>query len=330
MTIDLSGYASDLEDSTQKLNELGAILDNSDDLLESALNDLNETESNQDGINQALRDKYNILLESLSKFHSDSESLSSNFHQAMERFDTSIEAGKSKLSDNFDNATALISNTQALLSAQESEYTTSFNEIIAIIEQFRDETNVSIENTLSAISLLSDGVNVIHSTATEANDDLINLMNKISSNFDAFVQDFLDSLRTSSGSAYDTAIAALTDKQTSLIEEPLLNLSTQLKDGLNNFDESCTSAGEEMIDNFATFVSDSVSGLNDDIQQQLRDSFQEALENTLDALLVELGTTMVTMAAGSSVSAVMAPIFPAMKTVGEVLETINDGLDIVC
>ena len=327
MSVDLSGYGANLEESEKKLIELGSILDRTDEVLQKASSDLRATETRQESANQAFQENANSLLESLSEFGSNSQARLDDINRVMEGFQSAIESNGSKVTTTIELAAGLINNTQQELSNQEETFTTALSDLSDIISQFLGDANLSIESTNSEITLFTEGASQLSTKVTESGDALSGLSDRISSLFDELTNNFLDTLKSSTDSIYVTALTTLAEAQSASIEETLAGVSSQLEDLLENFSESCTSVGEELMDNVSTILDDCTSDISDNIEQKLTDAFEDAIENMLQAVLEELGTTVVTMTAGSSISGVMMPLVPALKTVGTALEALNNTLD---
>jgi len=245
----------------------------------------------------------------------------------MEGFQSAIESNGSKVTTTIELAAGLINNTQQELASQEETFTTALSDLSDIISQFLGDANLSIESTNSEITLFTEGASQLSTKVTESGDALSGLSDRISSLFDELTNNFLDTLKSSTDSIYVTALTTLAEAQSASIEETLAGVSSQLEDLLENFSESCTSVGEELMDNVSTILDDCTSDISDNIEQKLTDAFEDAIENMLQAVLEELGTTVVTMTAGSSISGVMMPLVPALKTVGTALEALNNTLD---
>jgi len=327
MSVDLSGYGANLEESEKKLIELGSILDRTDDVLQKASSDLRATETRQESANQAFQETANSLLESLSEFGSNSEGRLDDINRVMEGLQSAIESNGSKVTTTIELASSLINNTQQELSNQEETFTTALSDLSDIISQFLGDANLSIESTNSEIALFTEGASQLSAKVTESGDNLSGISDRISSLFDELTNNFLDTLKNSTDSIYVTALTTLAEAQSASIEETLASVSSQLEDLLENFSESCTSVGEELMDNVSTILEDCTSDISDNIEQKLTDAFEDAIENMLQAVLEELGTTVVTMTAGSSISGVMMPLVPALKAVGTALEALNNTLD---
>ena len=327
MSVDLSGYGANLEESEKKLIELGSILDRTDDVLQKASSDLRATETRQESANQAFQETANSLLESLSEFGSNSEGRLDDINRVMEGLQSAIESNGSKVTTTIELASSLINNTQQELSNQEETFTTALSDLSDIISQFLGDANLSIESTNSEIALFTEGASRLSAKVTESGDNLSGISDRISSLFDELTNNFLDTLKSSTDSIYVTALTTLAEAQSASIEETLASVSSQLEDLLENFSESCTSVGEELMDNVSTILEDCTSDISDNIEQKLTDAFEDAIENMLQAVLEELGTTVVTMTAGSSISGVMMPLVPALKAVGTALEALNNTLD---
>lgn len=327
MSVDLSGYGANLEESEKKLIELGSILDRTDEVLQKASSDLRATETRQESANQAFQETANSLLESLSEFGSNSEGRLDDINRVMEGLQSAIESNGSKVTTTIELASSLINNTQQELSNQEETFTTALSDLSDIISQFLGDANLSIESTNSEIALFTEGASQLSAKVTESGDILSGVSDRISSLFDELTNNFLDTLKNSTDSIYVTALTTLAEAQSASIEETLASVSSQLEDLLENFSESCTSVGEELMDNVSTILEDCTSDISDNIEQKLTDAFEDAIENMLQAVLEELGTTVVTMTAGSSISGVMMPLVPALKAVGTALEALNDTLD---
>jgi len=327
MSVDLSGYGANLEESEKKLIELGSILDQTDEVLQKASSDLRATETRQESANQAFQENANSLLESLSEFGSNSQARLDDINRVMEGFQSAIESNGSKVTTTIELAAGLINNTQQELANQEETFTTALSDLSDIISQFLGDANLSIESTNSEITLFTEGASQLSTKVTESGDALSGLSDRISSLFDELTNNFLDTLKSSTDSIYVTALTTLAEAQSASIEETLAGVSSQLEDLLENFSESCTSVGEELMDNVSTILDDCTSDISDNIEQKLTDAFEDAIENMLQAVLEELGTTVVTMTAGSSISGVMMPLVPALKTVGTALEALNNTLD---
>ena len=327
MSVDLSGYGANLEESEKKLIELGSILDRTDDVLQKASSDLRATETRQESANQAFQETANSLLESLSEFGSNSEGRLDDINRVMEGLQSAIESNGSKVTTTIELASSLINNTQQELSNQEETFTTALSDLSDIISQFLGDANLSIESTNSEIALFTEGASRLSAKVTESGDNLSGISDRISSLFDELTNNFLDTLKNSTDSIYVTALTTLAEAQSASIEETLASVSSQLEDLLENFSESCTSVGEELMDNVSTILEDCTSDISDNIEQKLTDAFEDAIENMLQAVLEELGTTVVTMTAGSSISGVMMPLVPALKAVGTALEALNNTLD---
>ena len=328
MSVDLSGYGTNLEESEKKLIELGSILDRTDEVLQKASGDLRATETRQESANQAFQETANSLLESLSEFGSNSEGRLDDINRVMEGLQSAIESNGSKVTTTIELASSLINNTQQELSNQEETFTTALSDLSDIISQFLGDANLSIESTNSEIALFTEGASQLSAKVTESGDNLSGISDRISSLFDELTNNFLDTLKSSTDSIYVTALTTLAEAQSASIEETLASVSSQLEDLLENFSESCTSVGEELMDNVSTILEDCTSDISDNIEQKLTDAFEDAIENMLQAVLEELGTTVVTMTAGSSISGVMMPLVPALKAVGTALEALNNTLDI--
>ena len=329
MSVDLSGYGANLEESEKKLIELGSILDRTDEVLQKASSDLRATETRQESANQAFQETANSLLESLSEFGSNSEGRLDDINRVMEGLQSAIESNGSKVTTTIELASSLINNTQQELSNQEETFTTALSDLSDIISQFLGDANLSIESTNSEIALFTEGASQLSAKVTESGDNLSGISDRISSLFDELTNNFLDTLKNSTDSIYVTALTTLAEAQSASIEETLASVSSQLEDLLENFSESCTSVGEELMDNVSTILEDCTSDISDNIEQKLTDAFEDAIENMLQAVLEELGTTVVTMTAGSSISGVMMPLVPALKAVGTALEALNDTLDFI-
>jgi len=327
MSVDLSGYGANLEESEKKLIELGSILDRTDEVLQKASSDLRATETRQESANQAFQETANSLLESLSEFGSNSEGRLDDINRVMEGLQSAIESNGSKVTTTIELASSLINNTQQELSNQEETFTTALSDLSDIISQFLGDANLSIESTNSEIALFTEGASQLSAKVTESGDNLSGISDRISSLFDELTNNFLDTLKSSTDSIYVTALTTLAEAQSASIEETLASVSSQLEDLLENFSESCTSVGEELMDNVSTILEDCTTDISDNIEQKLTDAFEDAIENMLQAVLEELGTTVVTMTAGSSISGVMMPLVPALKAVGTALEALNDTLD---
>jgi len=327
MSVDLSGYGANLEESEKKLIELGSILDRTDEVLQKASSDLRATETRQESANQAFQETANSLLESLSEFGSNSEGRLDDINRVMEGLQSAIESNGSKVTTTIELASSLINNTQQELSNQEETFTTALSDLSDIISQFLGDANLSIESTNSEIALFTEGASQLSAKVTESGDNLSGISDRISSLFDELTNNFLDTLKSSTDSIYVTALTTLAEAQSASIEETLASVSSQLEDLLDNFSESCTSVGEELMDNVSTILEDCTSDISDNIEQKLTDAFEDAIENMLQAVLEELGTTVVTMTAGSSISGVMMPLVPALKAVGTALEALNNTLD---
>ena len=327
MSVDLSGYGANLEESEKKLIELGSILDRTDEVLQKASSDLRATETRQESANQAFQETANSLLESLSEFGSNSEGRLDDINRVMEGLQSAIESNGSKVTTTIELASSLINNTQQELSNQEETFTTALSDLSDIISQFLGDANLSIESTNSEIALFTEGASQLSAKVTESGDNLSGMSDRISSLFDELTNNFLDTLKNSTDSIYVTALTTLAEAQSASIEETLASVSSQLEDLLESFSESCTSVGEELMDNVSTILEDCTSDISDNIEQKLTDAFEDAIENMLQAVLEELGTTVVTMTAGSSISGVMMPLVPALKAVGTALEALNDTLD---
>jgi len=327
MSVDLSGYGANLEESEKKLIELGSILDQTDEVLQKASSDLRATETRQESANQAFQENANSLLESLSEFGSNSQARLDDINRVMEGFQSAIESNGSKVTTTIELAAGLINNTQQELANQEETFTTALSDLSDIISQFLGDANLSIESTNSEITLFTEGASQLSAKVTESGDNLSGISDRISSLFDELTNNFLDTLKSSTDSIYVTALTTLAEAQSASIEETLAGVSSQLEDLLENFSESCTSVGEELMDNVSTILDDCTSDISDNIEQKLTDAFEDAIENMLQAVLEELGTTVVTMTAGSSISGVMMPLVPALKTVGTALEALNNTLD---
>ena len=327
MSVDLSGYGANLEESEKKLIELGSILDRTDEVLQKASSDLRATETRQESANQAFQETANSLLESLSEFGSNSEGRLDDINRVMEGLQSAIESNGSKVTTTIELASSLINNTQQELSNQEETFTTALSDLSDIISQFLGDANLSIESTNSEITLFTEGASQLSAKVTESGDNLSGISDRISSLFDELTNNFLDTLKGSTDSIYVTALTSLAEAQSGSIEETLASVSSQLEDLLENFSESCTSVGEELMDNVSTILEDCTSDISDNIEQKLTDAFEDAIENMLQAVLEELGTTVVTMSAGSSISGVMMPLVPALKAVGTALEALNNTLD---
>jgi len=327
MSVDLSGYGANLEESEKKLIELGSILDRTDEVLQKASSDLRATETRQESANQAFQETANSLLESLSEFGSNSEGRLDDINRVMEGLQSAIESNGSKVTTTIELASSLINNTQQELSNQEETFTTALSDLSDIISQFLGDANLSIESTNSEIALFTEGASQLSAKVTESGDNLSGISDRISSLFDELTNNFLDTLKNSTDSIYVTALTTLAEAQSASIEETLASVSSQLEDLLENFSESCTSVGEELMDNVSTILEDCTSDISDNIEQKLTDAFEDAIENMLQAVLEELGTTVVTMTAGSSISGVMMPLVPALKAVGTALEALNNTLD---
>lgn len=327
MSVDLSGYGANLEESEKKLIELGSILDRTDEVLQKASSDLRATETRQESANQAFQETANSLLESLSEFGSNSEGRLDDINRVMEGLQSAIESNGSKVTTTIELASSLINNTQQELSNQEETFTTALSDLSDIISQFLGEANLSIESTNSEIALFTEGASQLSAKVTESGDNLSGISDRISSLFDELTNNFLDTLKSSTDSIYVTALTTLAEAQSASIEETLASVSSQLEDLLENFSESCTSVGEELMDNVSTILEDCTSDISDNIEQKLTDAFEDAIENMLQAVLEELGTTVLTMTAGSSISGVMMPLVPALKAVGTALEALNNTLD---
>ena len=327
MSVDLSGYGANLEESEKKLIELGSILDRTDEVLQKASSDLRATETRQESANQAFQETANSLLESLSEFGSNSEGRLDDINRVMEGLQSAIESNGSKVTTTIELASSLINNTQQELSNQEETFTTALSDLSDIISQFLGDANLSIESTNSEIALFTEGASRLSAKVTESGDNLSGISDRISSLFDELTNNFLDTLKNSTDSIYVTALTTLAEAQSASIEETLASVSSQLEDLLENFSESCTSVGEELMDNVSTILEDCTTDISDNIEQKLTDAFEDAIENMLQAVLEELGTTVVTMTAGSSISGVMMPLVPALKAVGTALEALNDTLD---
>lgn len=327
MSVDLSGYGANLEESEKKLIELGSILDRTDEVLQKASSDLRATETRQESANQAFQETANSLLESLSEFGSNSEGRLDDINRVMEGLQSAIESNGSKVTTTIELASSLINNTQQELSNQEETFTTALSDLSDIISQFLGEANLSIESTNSEIALFTEGASQLSAKVTESGDNLSGISDRISSLFDELTNNFLDTLKSSTDSIYVTALTTLAEAQSASIEETLASISSQLEDLLEDFSESCTSVGEELMDNVSTILEDCTSDISDNIEQKLTDAFEDAIENMLQAVLEELGTTVLTMTAGSSISGVMMPLVPALKAVGTALEALNNTLD---
>lgn len=327
MSVDLSGYGANLEESEKKLIELGSILDRTDEVLQKASSDLRATETRQESANQAFQETANSLLESLSEFGSNSEGRLDDINRVMEGLQSAIESNGSKVTTTIELASSLINNTQQELSNQEETFTTALSDLSDIISQFLGDANLSIESTNSEIALFTEGASQLSAKVTESGDNLSGISDRISSLFDELTNNFLDTLKSSTDSIYVTALTTLAEAQSASIEETLASVSSQLEDLLENFSESCTSVGEELMDNVSTILEDCTTDISDNIEQKLTDAFEDAIENMLQAVLEELGTTVVTMTAGSSISGVMMPLVPALKAVGTALEALNNTLD---
>ena len=327
MSVDLSGYGANLEESEKKLIELGSILDRTDEVLQKASSDLRATETRQESANQAFQETANSLLESLSEFGSNSEGRLDDINRVMEGLQSAIESNGSKVTTTIELASSLINNTQQELSNQEETFTTALSDLSDIISQFLGDANLSIESTNSEIALFTEGASQLSAKVTESGDNLSGMSDRISSLFDELTNNFLDTLKNSTDSIYVTALTTLAEAQSASIEETLASVSSQLEDLLENFSESCTSVGEELMDNVSTILEDCTTDISDNIEQKLTDAFEDAIENMLQAVLEELGTTVVTMTAGSSISGVMMPLVPALKAVGTALEALNNTLD---
>jgi len=247
----------------------------------------------------------------------------------MEGLQSAIESNGSKVTTTIELASSLINNTQQELSNQEETFTTALSDLSDIISQFLGDANLSIESTNSEIALFTEGASQLSAKVTESGDNLSGISGRISSLFDELTNNFLDTLKSSTDSIYVTALTTLAEAQSASIEETLASVSSQLEDLLENFSESCTSVGEELMDNVSTILEDCTSDISDNIEQKLTDAFEDAIENMLQAILEELGTTVVTMTAGSSISGVMMPLVPALKAVGTALEALNDTLDFI-
>ena len=329
MSVDLSGYGANLEESEKKLIELGSILDRTDEVLQKASSDLRATDTRQESANQAFQETANSLLESLSEFGSNSEGRLDDINRVMEGLQSAIESNGSKVTTTIELASSLINNTQQELSNQEETFTTALSDLSDIISQFLGDANLSIESTNSEIALFTEGASQLSAKVTESGDNLSGISDRISSLFDELTNNFLDTLKNSTDSIYVTALTTLAEAQSASIEETLASVSSQLEDLLESFSESCTSVGEELMDNVSTILEDCTSDISDNIEQKLTDAFEDAIENMLQAVLEELGTTVVTMTAGSSISGVMMPLVPALKAVGTALEALNDTLDFI-
>lgn len=327
MSVDLSGYGANLEESEKKLIELGSILDRTDEVLQKASSDLRATETRQESANQAFQETANSLLESLSEFGSNSEGRLDDINRVMEGLQSAIESNGSKVTTTIELASSLINNTQQELSNQEETFTTALSDLSDIISQFLGDANLSIESTNSEIALFTEGASQLSAKVAESGDNLSGISDRISSLFDELTNNFLDTLKNSTDSIYVTALTTLAEAQSASIEETLASVSSQLEDLLEDFSESCTSVGEELMDNVSTILEDCTSDISDNIEQKLTDAFEDAIENMLQAVLEELGTTVVTMTAGSSISGVMMPLVPALKAVGTALEALNNTLD---
>jgi uncharacterized protein YoxC len=327
MSVDFSGYGANLEESEKKLVELGSILDQTDEVIQKASSDLREIERRQESANQAFQENANDLLDSLSEFGSNSEARLDDVNRAMEGIQATIESNTSKITTTIEFALSLISNTQQELSSQEGTVTTALSDLSDIISQFLGDANLSIECINSEIALFTEGTSQLGAKVSETSDSLSGLSDRISSMFDELTNDFLGSLRSSTDSMYVTAFSTLTEAQSASVEETLASISSQLEDLLENFSESCTLDGEELIDNVSTILENCASDISVNIEQKLRDAFEDAIENMLQSILQKLGTTVGTMTAGASISGAMMPLVPLLKGVGTALETLNNTLD---
>lgn len=327
MNIDLSGYSANLEESEEKLIELGSILDQTNDVLQKASDELRSIGSRQEQTNQSFRENTTSLLESLSEFGTNTEARLDDVNRVKEGFDSYVENSISRLSSITELASTLITSTQQELSNQEEGFTTSLNELADVITQFIGDTNLSVESSNSEIALFTEGTSQLSTKVGEANDNLSALTDRIASLFEDFANSFLGSLQGSTESIYTSAFSSLAEEQSGSIEETITGVSSQLEDSLESFSESCTSIGEELIADVGALLEDCTADISDNIQQKLSEAFEDAIENMLTQILTELGTTAGTMALGSTISGTMAPLIPALKTVGTALEGLNKAID---
>lgn len=327
MSIDLSGYGENLEESKKKLIELGSILDRTEEVLQKASGDLRAIETRQESGNQTFQENAIGLLEALSEFGSNTEARLDDLNRVMEGLQSSVDTSNSKISSAFEMVSSLISTTQQELSEEKDTLTTALNELSEIISHFVDDANTSIERTNSEIALFTEGNSQLSEKVYEAKENLSVLTDKVSTLFDELTNAFLDSLKSSLESIHITVLSALAEAQNVSIEEALANVSSQLEDLLVDYADSCTTVGEELMDNVSKILEDCTLDISDNIEKKLSEAFEDASENMLRVILEELGTTVATMVAGSSVSGVMMPLVPALKTVGTALEALNNTLD---
>jgi len=327
MDLDLSGYTSNLEESEEKLIEIGNIIDQTSEVLQKASDDLRLIESRQETATKTFQESADSFLESLTQFATNTEARLDDVNRVKEGIESYAESSNSKLSGTIELASILITSTQQELSNQEETFTTALTELSEIISQFLGDANLSIESANSEVALFTEGTSQLSSKVTEVNDTLTTLTDRIASLFDDLTSNFLDSLKSSTESIYASAFSALSEQQTASIEETLAGVSSQLEDLLENFSESCTTVGDELMENVGNLLIECTEDISGNIQEKLQAAFEDAIENMLAEILKELGATVATMTLGSSVTGVMYPLIPAMKTVGEVLETLNTALD---
>jgi hypothetical protein len=327
MNLDVADYTADLEESQEKLNELGSILDQTSDTLQKASEELRLIQTSQETANQSFKENATGLLESLSEFGTNAETRLGDLSRVKEELDSHAESSNSKLSSTIELASSLVTSTQEELANQEETFTTALNELSDIISQFIDDVNLSVESTNSEITLFTEGESQLSTKANEVNDYISTLSSRIASLFEDLSNNLLASIQSSTESIYVNAFSTLDEEQSASIEEALTGVSSELADLLETFSESCTTVGEELMVDVGNLLLECTADITENIQQKLSDAFEDAVENMLKEILTQLGSTVTTMTLGSTISTTMSPLIPALKTIGTALEGLNKAID---
>lgn len=323
----LENSESNLTEASKKLEELMTILDRTDQILDTGLASLRSRITSLTSINEALHTDSFHYTESRAEASTALDSRLDDLGKTLESVDKYFEESQSPMSSCIDLSENLSHILEEMMHSQQEIFVSSLSQLSETIDQFLQNIHTSHSTTSEEHALAVQGISQLESKMAESEEQLMSLANSVSSLLDQFSNDTIESIKTSLESVFTSTTDSLNDCQQSSIEQELNTVMDQLGESIDEFSQSCSSLGDSFKDQLSSSFQQCSSSIGLHVEQKLKETFEEAIESTLEAIAKDLLACFLTMQLGSSISGTMLPLIPALKVVGEGLEKLNDTLD---
>ncbi|MBW4475171.1 MAG: hypothetical protein KME45_33050 [Stenomitos rutilans HA7619-LM2] len=329
---ELADFGQNLEEATQKLNQLLSLID-------LACNQLDETSSEITSENEALTQgvaTFETSAEGLKQALSGAEGelggVETEVVAKLDALQQSLTESQTKV----DEAFRELDGSQNTFETEVATARTEFNEEIVEVKQLFVEVKITLDELQQALTSSKDttksSFNEFVEIANDTQKNTTEFQIQVNDEFKDFVDELNGNLTTTVGDAFNDFSNELAQEQKVALIGGFENLDGGLSATYDSFNSQIEQLGEHLKDCSSEIIQHCASDCENTVKQKLEDAFERAIQEYLEAIAMEVFENVTVVSLGTEITAAMTapiPILVALAAVKVQLEMANTVLGLL-